>query len=270
MTKHNKKNLVTKKTEAPLKLIDRVFGSILIVFSSIVAFFGGQLGGGLLTVLVLSFAYKPEEIRGVLNSNIPAQAAIVILVEVTTVAIVYGLLSLRSLKVTDELQLQKRPSKLVIYDALLTFGLYFLASFGVIMLLSVMLPSIDINQEQQIGFETTTIATLPLVFLCLVIAVPIGEEVLFRGYLYKGLEKFTNSYYLSSMITSIVFGVAHLELWSASGAPNWIAGVDTLVFSWFLVWAYKKEKSLWTPIVMHCIKNFLAFITIFAIPLIRG
>jgi membrane protease YdiL (CAAX protease family) len=61
-----------------------------------------------------------------------------------------------------------------------------------------------------------------------------------------------------------LFAVAHLQF--GSGAPLlWIAAIDTFVLSLFLIYLKDKTDSLWAPILLHMLKNFIAFMALFVL-----
>src|SRR5690606_18538260 len=125
-------------------------------------------------------------------------------------------------------------------------------------------PSIDFEQNQQIGFETAkTAAQLALVFVSLVVIPPIVEEILFRGFLYKGLRTKWPKW-LSTLVVSVLFAIAHLQF--GSGAPLlWVAAIDTFALSLVLVYLREKTNGLSAPILLHAFKNAIAFTLLFII-----
>jgi membrane protease YdiL (CAAX protease family) len=87
-----------------------------------------------------------------------------------------------------------------------------------------------------------------LFVLVAVVMAPLFEEIVFRGFLFRG---FANSWgwVWGAFASSAVFGLAHLQL-------DVFAPLATLGF--FLAWAYKKTGSLWSCIAMHVIFNAIA------------
>ena len=83
-------------------------------------------------------------------------------------------------------------------------------------------------------------------------------------YFYTMLQRFGSGYWLSSIIVSVLFGLAHTQF--GSGEPLlWIAFVDTFVLSMILCYAVDRYKTLWPAIGVHAIKNGIAFINLFVI-----
>lgn len=90
--------------------------------------------------------------------------------------------------------------------------------------------------------------------ICVIIAVPIVEETLFRGYLQNWMKRWMGSK-LSIVITSAIFACCHYS--SYQGFSNIELLVSLFVLSLFLGIAYEKKQSLWAPIGMHMIFNLI-------------
>lgn len=148
--------------------------------------------------------------------------------------------------------------------ALSGFGLYFLLYVVVALVAQVLSPSIDFEQQQQLGFEVTRAPLeLTMVFVALVIVPPLAEEILMRGFLYSGLvTKWPK--WIATLIVSVLFAVAHLQF--GSGAPLlWVAAIDTFALSLVLVYLREKTGGLGAPILLHMLKNGIAFTLLFII-----
>jgi membrane protease YdiL (CAAX protease family) len=91
-------------------------------------------------------------------------------------------------------------------------------------------------------------AGVALFILVAVIMAPLFEEVVFRGFLFRG---FANSWgwVWGALASAGIFGIAHLQL-------DLFVPLATLGF--ILAWAYKRTGSLWTCITMHGLFNTIA------------
>lgn len=140
--------------------------------------------------------------------------------------------------------------------------------FGALMIISAIagaLLGVDTAQEQEIGFENAYGAiALALTFISLVILPPIIEEILFRGFLFTGLRN-KLKLWPAAIITSILFAIPHL--FASSEGLLWIAGIDTFILSLFLCYLRERTGNLWAPIILHALKNGIAFFAIFVIGL---
>jgi membrane protease YdiL (CAAX protease family) len=97
-----------------------------------------------------------------------------------------------------------------------------------------------------------------LAFFTLVIVAPVSEEILFRGYLLGKLRKYV-PIWVSILITSLLFGIVHFE---------WNVGVDVFALSIILCLLRIQTGRLWPSIVLHMIKNGIAFYFLFINPLL--
>ena len=80
----------------------------------------------------------------------------------------------------------------------------------------------------------------------------LGEELLFRGILFRWIEEFAGSW-AALVVTSALFGLVHIEnpnaTWFSSFAIAMEAGL-------LLGGAYMLTRSLWAPIGLHAAWNF--------------
>lgn len=134
---------------------------------------------------------------------------------------------------------------------------YFITSalvmYGVVQLF----PDFNFNEAQEIGFKNLTYRyEYILAFFTLVVIAPVAEEMLFRGYLYGKLKK-RIPWWSAALITSVLFGVAH---------GQWNVAVDTFVLGLFLCLLRDITGSLWPSIMLHMLKNGLAYYLLFVNP----
>jgi membrane protease YdiL (CAAX protease family) len=86
-----------------------------------------------------------------------------------------------------------------------------------------------------------------------VVVAPFGEELFFRGFLYKGLRR-RRSVAVSVVISSVAFGLVHVY-------PLLIPALAVVGAGLALV--YERRQSLLASMVAHATFNLLGFITIF-------
>lgn len=141
---------------------------------------------------------------------------------------------------------------------------YALAALPVYMVFSMILsglmaavnPGFDSSQTQDIGFTADQNGLgLVIVFISLVVIPPIVEEVLFRGFVFRGFLKSFHPV-VAAVFTSAIFGFAH---------GQWNVGVDTFALSLALCYLAYKTNSLWPSVLLHSLKNLIAFILVFVI-----
>lgn len=135
---------------------------------------------------------------------------------------------------------------------------YFAVYFVAVMAISQLIPSLDLQQEQDLGFEAPRQAAEYLsAFVTLVVLPPIIEELIFRGFLFKGMRA-TFTFLPAAIFTSVLFALGHLEF--GNGTPLlWIAGIDTFILSMVMCYVRERTGSIWPTILMHALKNMVAF-----------
>ncbi len=157
--------------------------------------------------------------------------------------------------------LNRKPILKDFLYAVLAAVAYFVIYLFILSVITKLIPSLNIEQKQELGFDNVAKYQLPLVFLSLVILPPIIEEITARGLLYSGLR---NKYKIpqAALLTSFLFAIAHLQ--AGSGNPLlWVAAIDTFILSFVLIYVKEKTGSLWSSIALHGIKNLIAFMSIY-------
>jgi membrane protease YdiL (CAAX protease family) len=236
------------------------WGPVAAVLVSIGVYFGGQLLGGVLLYTALTLLRWPERrIEEWITHATFAQFLLIVLLEAATLLLLYAFMRYRRATLAM-IGLIKPRLKDAGY-ALLGFVLYLPFYIGFLSLLTHLIPTLDTEQEQQIGFEQAAGADLILVFLALVVLVPLAEEIVMRGFLYSGLKSKLPKL-AAVLITSVLFGIAHLQLGSGE-PPLWVAAIDTFLLSLVLIYLREKTGRLWAPIGLHALKNGVAFLVLF-------
>lgn len=92
-------------------------------------------------------------------------------------------------------------------------------------------------------------------FLSGVIAAPIFEEVIFRGFLFLGLQKRIGVGW-AALISSVLFGIVHIQydFWGILGVT---------AFGLICTWLTWRTQSIKTGIIFHAIGNLLISIDVF-------
>lgn len=218
------------------------------------------VGGVIVAVLLIQAGHKPDELDQLLRSSPLTQFGFIAAVEAISITMVYLFLKKRATPWSAIGWVRPRPVDLL-YSAL-GFAGYFASYLVVTMLASSTLPGLDLNQRQDLGFNTATSGlSLVPVFLSLVILPPLVEEIVTRGVLFSGLRT-KLPFITAALITSFLFALAHLN-----GGENasliWVASLDTFILSMVLVTLRERTGSLWAGIGLHAIKNGIAFMALF-------
>lgn len=160
-----------------------------------------------------------------------------------------------------ELGLTRLPSWSDILLAPAGFIVYLLATGVVMYLVMQFVPGFDAGQQQDIGFSNLVQRyELLLAFVALVVIAPIAEEMLFRGYLYGKLRREV-PIWVAALVTSALFGALH---------GQWNVGIDVFVLSLVMCALREVTGSIWAGILLHMLKNALAFFILFIYPLLQA
>ncbi len=190
------------------------------------------------------------------------QFLFILLIESAVLLFIWNLLRIKKANFTD---IGLVPPKIKdLGSAVVGFGVYFLLYLVITIIVKAIFPEVNFSQNQKVGFESVQRGwELVLVFISLVVLPPIVEEILARGFLYTGL-KTKLSLWPSVMITSLMFALAHLQF--GSGAPLlWVAAIDTFTLSLVLIYLREKTGGLGASIILHMLKNGIAFVLLFVI-----
>ncbi len=96
-----------------------------------------------------------------------------------------------------------------------------------------------------------------LLFFAVVILAPLGEEIIFRGFLQQVLEKQWKDSTRAVLFTALIFSLVHMN-------PYWFFQIYILgVFLGFLAW---KTKSIIAPLILHGLNNLIALLLSFSEP----
>lgn len=157
----------------------------------------------------------------------------------------------------EDLGVARVPSWLDISLAPAGFIVYFILSALLVYLAGLLIPAFDMQEAQNVGFSNLTERyEVALAFFTLVIVAPLAEELLFRGYLYGKLRR-SVPMWVAILMTSIVFAVVH---------GQWNVAIDVFALSLVMCGLREITGSIWSGVILHTIKNALAFYLLFINP----
>jgi membrane protease YdiL (CAAX protease family) len=257
-----KKTVGTKDpVKAPVPKLPKItWGPMAAIFGTIFFFFSSQLVGSILLEIVAHLrGLSGDQVTQWLEKTGP-QFFYIAIVEGTVLGLLWIFLKHRH--ATFKTLGMIKPKLRDLGWALTGFGIYFPVLFITTIAIRAWFPSIDLQQQQQVGFQSAHgFFPLLLVFVSLVILPPLAEEILSRGFLYLGLKSKLPVIW-AAIVTSVIFAAAHLQF--GSGAPLlWSAAIDTFILSLVLIYVREKTGALWASIGLHMIKNGLAFCILF-------
>ncbi len=217
--------------------------------------------------LIILFVVQVMDWVGVpldsLVSGAVAQTLVAALVYALTLALAIGVpYALKQQRTTlEDLGLTRLVSWSDIGLAPVAFVIYGLLTTLFLTVVTTVFTGFPLDQAQDTGFTAfgSRLDNM-LAFVTLVIIAPVAEEVLFRGYLYGKLKKFIPGI-VAAIATSVLFAAVHLQ---------WNVAVDVFVLSLILCGLRSLTGSIWAGILVHMIKNGIAYYILFVSPLIGG
>ena len=88
-----------------------------------------------------------------------------------------------------------------------------------------------------------------LLWLAIVIAAPVAEEIIFRGFIFRGWVRPTQRPMLGILIVTLLFTIIHIQY-------NWFGLLQVFMIGLLLTWTRWRSGSTLLPMVMHVIANF--------------
>jgi len=153
----------------------------------------------------------------------------------------------------EQIGLQRLPEWSDIGLSLAGVIVYMLVS-TIALTLASKIPGFSPDQAQDLGLGRLFGNDLILGFFVLVVFTPLFEEVIFRGFLYRRLRNLQFPWWVSSLVVSVLFGLAHMQ---------WNVGVDVFFLSMVACILREMTGSIWAGVLLHMMKNFLAFLVTF-------
>jgi membrane protease YdiL (CAAX protease family) len=195
-----------------------------------------------------------------LSNSIYAQFAYLIVVEsFTVISVIYLLKYFRTDKKAIGL---RKPKWKDLLWAVIAAPIYYLIYIVVVAITSGLDKGLNVSEGQNVGFNHVHgLAELTVTFISLVILPPIAEEILVRGFLYSSLRKGLPQL-AAALLTSVIFASAHLP--EGTSGLLWIGFIDTFILSMVLVYLREKTGGLWSGMIVHALKNGLAFFVLYA------
>lgn len=224
-------------------------------------FYASQIIGGILLYLYPTvLGWSAARTSAWITTSVSAQFAYILFAETLSIAAIYWFLKFYNVGF-PAIGLS-RPRLKYLWYGLAAVPFYYLLYIATVGVASSLISGLDIEQKQQIGFDSVHGAPqLIMTFISLVILPPLAEEIMVRGFLYSSLKKAMKIRY-AVVLTSLIFAAAHLPEGGAAG-PLYIAALDTFVLSLVLIYLREKTGSLWPSITLHAIKNGIAFTALF-------
>lgn len=131
-----------------------------------------------------------------------------------------------------------------------SYPILMVLTWAMLILIDPLISLIPLPEFMLKSFEGLFSSRSPVIFILLVVAAPVLEELLFRGII---LEGFLHRYSPGKAIlwSSVIFGVIHLNPWQFIAA----------FFGGLLIgWVYWQTRSLLPAMFIHFIMNFTSYV----------
>jgi membrane protease YdiL (CAAX protease family) len=237
------------------------WGPVASIFIAIFVFFSSQI---VVAILLREYValrhWSIATADSWLTHSMPALFIETFLVEFLVVLFLYAFMRHRKIS-WQSIGLKRSFSFKDLKYAVIGFIAYLLIYLSAVSILQYLIQSFNTLQKQNLGLPSTASGgDLWLLFIMLVVLPPIAEEILFRGFIYTSLRSRMNKI-VAAVIVSVLFAFPHL--FESNSGLLWIAGVDTFILSMVLVYVREKTDKLWASILIHALKNLVAFISLY-------
>lgn len=161
---------------------------------------------------------------------------------------------------TDQLWLIPETISKIVLTVTVGFLAYFVANFLVSSLLLELDPSFTSVNDDAVSQLVTE--NFPLMFFGTVILVPIAEECLFRGVVFRGL--YDRSPALAWVVSILLFAAVHILGYIGDASPLrlLLCLIQYLPAGVCLAASYRLSGSLLSPILIHAAVNFVGMIAL--------
>jgi uncharacterized protein len=233
---------------------------LAIIFMVVVFYLSQILAGVIVSLYPVGKGWSSDQTFDWLGESVAGQFTFVLIAELLAIGAIYWFL--RRYKSSWQTIGLKKPRWRDLGLGLAAVPIYYIIYILTVIVVGALVPSLNIDQEQQIGFENVHgLLQLTMTFISLAVLPPLAEEIMVRGFLYSSLKK-ALPVGGAVIATSAIFAAAHLPE-GGDGGLLWIAALDTFVLSLVLIYLREKTGSLWASITLHAVKNSVAFLVLF-------
>jgi beta-phosphoglucomutase len=203
---------------------------------------------GVLHALGLS-AVLTDQLDWIETATIETNGLYWALATLITTPVVVGLIVLTAwlrpgLSIRDYLALRSVSRQRLVRWCLALLGFALLADLATVLLRQPIVPDVMVEAYRSAGWS-------PLLWIAVVICAPVGEELFFRGFLFKGWVQSPLGGWGTVVVTSLIWAVIHQQYE--------LHGI-VIVFAVGLLLGYSRLRSgsIYPAILMHALMNVLA------------
>ena len=144
-------------------------------------------------------------------------------------------------------------------SAFLGFVLYWLLNFAVSILIAVVYP--DFSNVNDASISTLVQENSQLMTFGTVLLVPLVEEVLYRGLIFRGLYERNRA--VAYIVSTAAFGALHVVSYIGLYEPLHLimCFIQYIPAGLCLAWAYVRADSVWAPVLIHITINQIGILS---------
>ena len=215
--------------------------AFIIVFLSIISAF---LAGGVIAWLGVRYAESHQKIITFISFIIGQSLMVVPLI---------AYLKFKKTPLFNSIRFKVLQSSTIKSVTLFSTGLIILSD-EVDRIIQIFVPTPEYILDLNYLLKPDSILGGILLFIAVAILAPLGEEIIFRGFLQQTLEKQWKDTTLAILFTALIFSLIHMN-------PYWFIQIYFLgVILGFLAW---KTKSIIAPLILHSLNNSMALLLSF-------
>lgn len=147
--------------------------------------------------------------------------------------------------VIKRLRLNSVPNEILYLTVIFSFGVIVLSD-EIDRIIQILIPAPDYILDLNGLLKPESLGGFILLFTAVVVIAPLGEELLFRGFLQQFLEKYWKDITRAILVTALFFAIIHMN-------PYWFIQIYFLgIILGFLAW---KTGSVLPPLILHGMNN---------------
>ena len=157
-------------------------------------------------------------------------------------------LKYNKIPIISSIRLNPISYNIILYTILLSIGIIILSD-EIDRIIQYFIPAPEYINDLNDLLKPETFYGLILLFIAVAILAPLGEEIIFRGFLQQILEIHWKDITYAVLFTALLFSMIHMN-------PYWFVQIYILgVILGFLAW---KTNSVIPPLILHGLNNSMA------------
>lgn len=210
----------------------------------------GYVGGALIVLIAKALGFA-----GVLTSTL-GLLVFQVLIYAILLGLIFSMPQVRKLTNRQQMGIERPMNWGDIGLGIAGYIVYLIVLLAVMTVLTQLIPQFNASQAQDLGFKALYGIDRYIALIVFVVVAPVVEEVIMRGFLYGKLRQAAMPKWPAALLVSVLFGLAH---------GQWNVGVDTFILSMAACYLREVSGTIWPGVVIHMLKNLLAYIMLFVV-----